>query len=248
MLDCLGKPIVYMVTYLPNVEISTPPYFYIGSSFRWKSNYYGSVSSKKALWCTNGVSLKQWWKDTRKSSPSDFHIEVLWVGDENTTKETLLEEERFFQDSYQAIESNCYFNNAYANENFHSLHRCKRTHDKISKSLKEYYKTPEGIKRSADVSRRNKLTKSSMMKKRFEDPLNREQVSNRMNELFKSDDFRRQWSKDRIGPRKYKVLYKGKEYSLKELAEMQGVGEGTILHRAKNKNERFNDWKLICLK
>ena len=36
------KSIIYKITYLPHLYNKTPPFYYLGSSFRYKSNYLGA--------------------------------------------------------------------------------------------------------------------------------------------------------------------------------------------------------------
>lgn len=70
--------ILYRITYLPHLKNQTPPYYYIGSKYNYKENYWGSLSSKQKDWYSEGLSICDWWKKKikeNKNLPKSF---LLW--------------------------------------------------------------------------------------------------------------------------------------------------------------------------
>jgi len=95
--------IVYLITHTKRLECNSPPYYYIGSKYKWKGegSYYGS-SSDPLL---------------NSADPNDLDFKILAVLDSNC-KITLLEMERQFQKEHNVISDLNYFNKCYANSEF----------------------------------------------------------------------------------------------------------------------------------
>lgn len=131
--------IIYKVTYKPHLNTRFPK-FYIGSKYNYRGNYFGSVSSQTIHSFTENTSLEQWWKSRKQE---DFLFEVLECFDDITPGE-LVVKEREYHDLYH-VEGPDYFNASKACKGFFSSKKSNLTKERLSKSLKEFYSTPEGV-------------------------------------------------------------------------------------------------------
>jgi len=160
--------IIYKVTYLPHLSTNYPK-FYIGSKFKYKGNYFGSIASRKKLEFTEGVSLKDWWKKQCKHNPNAFQFEIL-EDCSMLDKHQLAEKEKEYQLKHDVAHSSEFFNQAIATGLFVSGKKDEETKTKMSKSLKEYYQTPEGLEKRKRLVERNKILSSNTMKEKWKNP------------------------------------------------------------------------------
>lgn len=88
--------IVYLITHIERLKNNTPPYFYIGSKYKWKGEgtYFGS--SRHPL--------------MKEASPSDLKFEVIWQNTVEMTSSELLLVEKQIQIDNDVCRSNDYFN------------------------------------------------------------------------------------------------------------------------------------------
>jgi hypothetical protein len=136
--------VLYRITYLPH--INTPlPKFYIGSKFNYKGNYFGSVMSQTVPEYTGGLKLKDWWKTRNKQ---DFLFEIIEQFEEITPAELVIKE-RELQDKFNVLAED-YFNTSKAGKGFVSLPKTDDTKQKMSLSLRAFYKTEAGMKLATD--------------------------------------------------------------------------------------------------
>lgn len=160
--------IIYKITYRPHIGTSHPKY-YIGSKYNWKGNYLGSVSSKRKFEFTNGLTLKQWWKN-QTANKDNFLFEIIesYV---NITPSELVEKERAVQQELGVI-SEEYFNQCIAAGGFVSVKKDLDTKKLLSEKTKQFWQTPAGIEKRKRLSERNRKTKSAELKNKWQnDPV-----------------------------------------------------------------------------
>ena len=159
--------VVYKITFIPHIGTDKPKY-YIGSKFNYKPGYFGSVSSKKVFGYTNDIPLHIWWKKEAKDNPGNFKFEILEECSK-MNKYELVKCENEWQLHFD-IRTSDYFNQVYASGKFVSGAKDKCTKLKLSDSLKKYYSTEEGGLKKERLVERNKATRSSIMKERWQKP------------------------------------------------------------------------------
>lgn len=157
--------IIYKITYKPHLHTDFPKY-YIGSKYKWKGNYYGSVSSTQKFHFTQGQKLSEWWK-TRDTN--DFLFEILVDLGEESSKDELIERERQIQLDLN-VKSAEYFNQCVANKGFFSCVKSEETRKKMSESLKAFYKTKKGLEKRKNVSEMNSKIKSRQVSEKWKNP------------------------------------------------------------------------------
>lgn len=160
--------ILYKVTYIPHLGTNKPKY-YIGSKYRYKEGYYGSVSSLRSFDWTEGKTLKDWWKEKVLSAPNDFMFEVLKVFPYEITTKYLIEQEKILQEDL-GVRSDEYFNQSIANKGFISVKNSEQQKKKKSESLKKFYLTQEGLDKRKRISQKNKEIKSRQIREKWQDP------------------------------------------------------------------------------
>lgn len=158
--------ILYKVTYLPHLGTEYPKY-YIGSKYNYKGNYFGSVDSKQVYPYTNGLSLRDWWKEQKKT-PSNFLIEILNSFDDITPEELVLHE-RNLQLEMDVL-SEEYFNHSIATKGFCSKKRSEESKRNVSNKTKQYWDSEDGKLKKERLRERNLTKQSEWMKKKWETP------------------------------------------------------------------------------
>lgn len=129
--------ILYRITYLPHLNNKTPPYYYIGSKYDYKKEYWGSPSSSQNDWYTNGISIRDWWKNEIKNK-NNFLFEIISI--HNDLSPTLLvEEEKKIQIELDVKNNVEYFNKSIATTGWVSSPRTEETKKKISEITKKYW-------------------------------------------------------------------------------------------------------------
>lgn len=92
--------IVYLLIHKIRLEENNPPYYYIGSKWKWKGdNSYISSSRSKIV---------------KDSDASDLILTPIWFS-ESCTKEELLEKEKEFQLAHDVLKNKLFFNGNIAN-------------------------------------------------------------------------------------------------------------------------------------
>lgn len=110
--------IVYLLIHKIRLEENNPPYYYIGSKWKWEGdNSYISSSRSKIV---------------KDSDASDLILTPIWFS-ESCTKEELLEKEKEFQLAHDVIKNKLFFNGNIAN----SLVFAPESRDKAVKSFKK---------------------------------------------------------------------------------------------------------------
>lgn len=156
--------VIYKLTYKPHLNTDYPKY-YIGSKKNWKDSYRGSVASKAKFTFTKEMTLAEWWKLTK---PEDFDVEFLETYDD-VSCEFLIEKELYYQ-KYFDVESDDYFNGAYASKGFFHRPNDDRTKQKKSEAMKNYWLSERSEEKRARLIQRNKEVKSKQMKERWSNP------------------------------------------------------------------------------
>ena len=147
---------------------STAPFFYVGSKYRYKGNYFGSPSATRSDWFTDGLSIADWWRQKTKTNPEDFTFEILDQPEDITPKK-LVELELSWQKKLKVLNGD-YFNSAYAAIGFASQPRCQATKNILSLRAKAFWNTEAGILKRARLKERNRRTKSTEMKDLWVNP------------------------------------------------------------------------------
>lgn len=163
--------ILYRVTYLPHLKNQTPPYYYVGSKYNYKGNYFGSPSSKQKDWYTGELSICEWWKKEIKENKHNFLFEMVFEYDK-ITPDQLVEEEKNYQLNLNVKYSNEYFNKSIATTGWVSIPRTNETKEKLRKITKEYWDncSEESIERRRKLSERNRKVKSKQLKEKWKNP------------------------------------------------------------------------------
>lgn len=143
---------VYLTIYL---GINLPP-FYIGSKDTASvlTGYRGSVSSKK--W-------KLIWQEELKLNPELFNTHILSY--HRTRKEAFLEEDKM-QHKLDAVNSQHFINEAYANRTFHVKPHSPESILKMKEARSKFLETVDKQKWYAEVAKKQKQTKQ----KQWADP------------------------------------------------------------------------------
>lgn len=92
--------IVYLLIHKIRLEENNPPYYYIGSKWKWNGDKSYISSSRSKI--------------VKDSDPSDFILTPIWFS-ESCTKEELLEKEKEFQLAHDVIKNKLFFNGNIAN-------------------------------------------------------------------------------------------------------------------------------------
>lgn len=129
--------ILYRITYLPHLEAKTPPYYYVGSKYNYKGNYWGSPASVQLDWYSTNLTIRDWWKQEIKNK-NNFSFEVLEILSECNPHQ-LVEEEKLLHLKLNVKHSNEYFNKAIATAGWVSIPRTEETKKKVSKITKAYW-------------------------------------------------------------------------------------------------------------
>lgn len=208
--------ILYKVTYLPHLNTDLPKY-YVGSKYNYKGNYYGSVASSMIFEYTNGLPLKQWWKNSLKDV-SNFTFEIIEVFDDVTPQE--LVEKEFELHQQLNVLSEEYFNQSLATKGWVSSKKSEETRKRMAEKTREYWESEEGQKKRERLQERNRQTKSQEMKDKWANPEYREHASDALKSIQKTKEH-----KSKIGIANSKdIPYKGKIYrGWKELESETGV-------------------------
>jgi hypothetical protein len=162
--------IIYKITYLPHVYNNTPPFYYIGSKYNYKNNYYGSPSSNQKDWYTEDLSIREWWKKEIKNNKDRFKFEIISVLSETITPEMLVEEEKKIQLEKNVRESVEYFNKSVATSGWVSVPRTDKTKKVVSEKTKKYWDSEEGQLKKQRLIERNKTEHSISMKEKWKNP------------------------------------------------------------------------------
>lgn len=195
--------VIYRVIYRPHLGTQLPKY-YIGSKYNYKTTYYGSVASSKPFDFTGGLTLKNWWKTKLKETPKDFLIEIL-ESYEDIDKRLLVEREYYHQLNHNCVNNPDYFNTGYANPHWVSDLKSDETKAKMAKKTKEYWDSPEGIKKRKRLSERNKAQKSEQLRVWWEkNPEHKENVR-ALGRKPKSKETREKMSKPKSEEHKQKM-------------------------------------------
>jgi hypothetical protein len=161
--------IIYRITYLPHLKSETAPYYYVGSKYDYRGNYFGSPSSKQSDWYTGSLSISQWWKEKIKNNIGDFLFEIIHSFDHISPIE-LVEEEKKYQLTLDAKNSILYFNKSIATTGWVSVPRTEVSKKKISLITKSFWDSPAGLLKKERLSERNKKVKSQQMKEFWRNP------------------------------------------------------------------------------
>lgn len=156
------RSVIYKITYKPHLNTEYPKY-YIGSKYNYKGNYWGSVASTAVFNYTNNIPLKKWWSLLDKDNLKFEVLEEYF----NITPQELISYERKFLLELNVLSSD-YFNQHINGELFYSGKKSTATKQKISDKTKAYWQTDEGREKSARLSARNKITKSTELKLRLQ--------------------------------------------------------------------------------
>ena len=162
--------VIYRITYLPHVGIDVLPKYYIGSKYDLKINrkYLGSPSSGQIFSYTEGLSLKNWWKRETRDRPDNFMFEVISTEPHDITPQELVLREKEHQTKVN-ICSVEYFNQGIATVGFVSKKRSDGVKRDIAEKTRAYWNTPAGLDKKNRLSERNKRTKSTELKRKWED-------------------------------------------------------------------------------
>ena len=144
--------IIYKITYLPHLQNKTPPYYYIGSKFKYNNNYLGSLSSKQKDWYTEDLTIEQWWKKNTKKNPENFLFEILESYDKITPKQ-LVEEEKKIHLNLDVRDGVEYFNKAIATTGWVASNRTEESKNKVRKITQQYWdeNSEDAIKRRITI-------------------------------------------------------------------------------------------------
>lgn len=119
--------IVYLLVHKIRLEENNPPYYYIGSKWKWRGDKSYISSSRSEI--------------VKDSDPSDIILTPIWFSD-SCTKEELLEKEKEFQLAHNVIKNKLFFNGNIAN----SLVFAPESRIKATESFKKkaWSKTEDG--------------------------------------------------------------------------------------------------------
>lgn len=162
--------IIYKITYLPHLINNTPPFYYIGSKYNYKSNYYGSPASKQKDWYTEKMSIGEWWKKEIKNNKEKFKFEILQVFSEDMTPEMLVEEEKKIQLKKNVRNSIEYFNKSVATSGWVSAPRTEETKKLVGEKTKKYWDSEEGYQKKQRLIERNRTKHSLCLKEKWKNP------------------------------------------------------------------------------
>jgi len=158
--------IVYEVIYKPWINNTEgKPWRYVGSDLYDRTDYFGSVSS---------VEWKAFWKHEVKNNPQNFEKNTI-VTCLSKNRKDLLELEEHIQREYDVVNSNMFFNKAYAtkgcfgdtNNHRHGKLHSDETKRKMSESRKNRKPMSEETRRK--MSESAKLRGSNRLGKKLND-------------------------------------------------------------------------------
>ena len=230
--------VIYKITYLPHLGTENPKW-YIGSKKNWSPNrfYMGSVSSSQIFEYTDGLPLKDWWKNETRNNKERFSFEILETFD-NISAQDLVKREKEIQQEMNVL-SEDYFNQSIATEGYVSVKNTEYTKRKKSQKTKEFWNTPEGIEKRKRLSERNALVKSEEMKNRWKNPTK--------SMIEREVTGRPKGAKD-LKSRKQrpqrKVLIEGILYNnAKEASDKLGIDPVNVRRRCRM--EKYSDWSYV---
>ena len=159
--------VLYRITYLPHLNLDCNPKYYIGSKHNYCKSYLGSPSSNQEDWFTNGLSIREWWKNETLLFPEKFQFEIFESYDNITTFE-LVEKEYELHVRLEVLGDE-YFNKAYATKGWVGVKKTDHSKEKASKSIKEYWDNTENENRREKLRIFNRETKGELLKKMWAD-------------------------------------------------------------------------------
>lgn len=241
--------IIYKITYLPHLKNQTPPYYYVGSKYDYKENYWGSPSSKQKDWYTEEFGISEWWKKKIKENKNDFLFETIIQYNEITPIE-LVEEEKKYQLKLDVKNSEEYFNKSIATTGWVSVPRTEETKEKIRQITKNYWNknTEKSIERRKKLSEENKKVKSKELKEKWKNPTDKMLKAREENKLRlknKSEKWITNIKNAKRKPRTtQKVFCCGIIYeSAIEASKVIGIDPVNIRRRCRL--ERYQDWYYV---
>lgn len=197
--------IIYKITYLPHIGTDYPKY-YIGSKYKYKRKYFGSVTSSKIFEFTNGLSLKQWWRTETSTHPENFIFEILEDCGEDITTNELVEIELEYQKKLD-ITTDEWFNQSFACGHFVSSLKDADTKQKMSDATKRYWASEEGQKKKERLRESNKKSKSKMMKELWETDSKFRRTALELARGPRTESFKEKMSKNMSDYWRYKKEY-----------------------------------------
>lgn len=241
--------ILYKITYLPHLKNQTPPYYYIGSKYNYKENYWGSPSSKQRDWYTGDLTISEWWREKVKQNKSNFLFEIINEYNEITPIQ-LVEEEKNYQLELDVKHNIEYFNKSIATTGWVSIPRTEQTKEKIREITKEYWNknSEKSIERRKKLSERNKKLKSKELKEKWKNPTSKMIEAREENKLRlknKSKEWIRNIKNAKRKPRTtQKVFCCGIIYeSAVEASKVIGIDPVNVRRRCRL--EKYQDWYYV---
>jgi ribosomal protein L32E len=225
--------IIYKITYIPHLNTDYPKY-YIGSKYNYTGNYFGSVSSAQEFDYTEGLSLKDWWKNRNKD---DFIFEIIQdCGDVDTKK--LVKIERDIHKKLNVL-SDDFFNSSIATLGWVSVKKSEKTKEKMSEKTKEFWESELGKQKKKRLIERNEKHSSKRLKEKWQDPEFREKMKNRNVGQKKGCKFTNR------KPRKVRKCYiEGKIYDDAKIAAKHYEID-VVNVRRRCRLEQYEDWYYI---
>jgi hypothetical protein len=241
--------ILYRITYLPHLRNQTPPYYYVGSKYKYKANYWGSPASKQKDWYSEGLTICDWWKKKIKENKNDFLFEIITQHNEMSPIQ-LVEEEKKYQLQLNVKHSGEYFNKSIATTGWVSVPRTEESKEKIREITKEYWdkNTEKSIERRKKLSERNKKVKSKELKEKWKNPTDkmlRAQEENKLRLKNKSKEWVMNIKNAKRKPRTtQKVFCCGIIYeSAVEASKVIGIDPVNVRRRCRL--EKYQDWYYV---
>lgn len=237
--------ILYKITYLPHLQNRTPPYYYVGSKYNYRGNYFGSPSSKQKDWYTRNMSISDWWKYETKNNPKNFEFEIVKIF-EDVTPQILVEEECNLHLSLDVKNSFKYFNKNIATKKWVSVPRTDETKEKMSVVTKKYWEQDnfDVNERKQKLIQYNKSNSSAKLKKtKKQNPekfLMTEEKKNKLSSVMKN-----KWENGFYENRKKrvekKVCIEGVVYkNAKEASQIFNIHEVNVRRRCRM--SRYENW------
>lgn len=156
--------ILYKITYIPHLINKTPPYYYIGSKYNYRGNYFGSPSSKQKDWFTGSLSISEWWKNEILHNKQNFKFEIIEdCGD--ISPQLLVEKEKQIHLDLNIKECNQYFNKSIATTGWVSIPKTEETKKIISEKTKRFWNSEQGKIKKHNLIESNKKHSSNRLKK-----------------------------------------------------------------------------------
>jgi hypothetical protein len=132
--------------------------------------YMGSPSSNQMDWYTEGLSIRNWWKNKIKTNPESFLIDIIEVVNTDSPQ-FLVEIEKNYHIDLNVKYSLHYFNKSIATCGWVSAPRTDHTKKLVSEKTSEYWNsTTAGLEKKKRLVERNKTIHSDKMKYRWANP------------------------------------------------------------------------------